>query len=345
MEQQSHYEFRDSRASDVDSLVDLFNRVFGEGVGARDAAQWRWRYLENPYGLESRVAVCRTSGHVIGHVGGYPVRLWQRSRDGVDGTVARGAQTVDHMVDPSARSGLKRRGVFARLMRSWVDEYCGADRNWIGWGFPSLANFRIGERLCDYSFMREVDVLAHTDVTALAQQCASAGCSTMIQLDAPADVDALWTRWRRNVALGVVRDHAFLHWRYALDPGKHYAFVCVRDVATSALAALAVVRSGGLADDVATVMEWMVAPVDKSSHAQTSRALMAACVTWAGQDKLAGFVTSTSTIAEDMRVFADLGFREHETGIRFVANSWAAHISVDDVRDTFYLALGDIDFL
>lgn len=331
-------EFRCAVPEDDEELTALFNAVFRAdpaqlALGTpRSVGQWRWKYVQNGVGSHSTVAVDREGAGLIGHVGGIPLRTWSR------GAVRRANQSVDNMVHPSARRGLQRIGVFARMVNHWVDTYFGPEGDFLGWGFPCAENLRIGQRFSRYSVVRTVNALVLRLSGATSRGVA--GIERRRVLRFGAEVDRLWERCASDVGIGVVRDARYLNWRYA-EHWRDYALHEVRDAVEGGLRGLCVTRRGGFADESILLMDWL-APADDEDAA---RALVA---TAAEEADAAGLGVVTTWFPEGVEWFhrlQGLGFRVRPTDHVLVARSWDRGVTIEDLRRELYATAGDMDFL
>ena len=327
---------RPTTAVDAAELNTLFNRVYGRERSRavpRHERHWNWKYFANPRGNHSLLARDTGSGQVLAHAGGLPCSL------SVEGETRLGVQTVDHMVDDARRRGLRRVGLFTRLMREWVDTYCGPDGNAVGWGFPSQANLRIGRRHLGYRLVRPLNALVCRRLDAWAGPHAGVGVRGVPRFDA--DADALWSRCARELGVVVERRAAALNWRYAEHPDVGYHLLEARDATDGALRGLAVLRFGGLADDVASIMDWLVPGDDLD----TTRALLEACAHRASRQ---GYGTLAAWFPENMgwfERFQELGFAVRFTPLVLVARCFDGSLDIPDLRARCSMTLGDIDFL
>lgn len=294
---------------------------------------WRWKYGKCPAGNHSQVAIEKASGEVIGHVGGLPYATWCRGR------VITTTQSTENMLAPRLRRGLVRVGTFARLVNSWIDTWFGPDRDRVGWGFPSSANFRIGQRFCKYFLIRPVNAL-----WIRAGELARAREPALVVRPVPrfgSEVDALWGRVRRELTLAVERDARHLNWRYAAHPEVEYLLLEARDAASGALRGAAVARAGGLDPTTAVLCDWIV-PL---AELDTARALLAALGTWAAERDLGQIVTWFPEGVAHFVALQDLGFRVRFTEMISVGRSWDPELSIEDLRRGIYMTPGDMDWL
>lgn len=330
----SGFELRDATRADGEELNALFNRVFrtpADSRPPRSPAAWDWRYRGDPIASHSSVAVDRESGRIVAHVGGLCMPTWCRGR------VRPTALSVDNMVDPEWRRGLKRMGLFARLVNHWVDSWFGCDRDFLAWGFPTHDNFRIGQRFSKYSLVRPLNVLVAEDLGAVRESHPGVRVRLSSRLDP--ELDALWERSRAGMEMGVVRDHAYLQWRYAEHPETHYELLEARDARSGALRGLAVLRDGGLAEDALMLVDWLVPLEDEAAAAGLRSAVAERAIEADAGVLLTWFPEGVPWFER----FQRKGFHVRFTPLIHVARSWDRSVRISELRRDFYATLGDID--
>ena len=332
------YDLRSAEPEDSVELTSLFNAVFrsnGSLVPARRDDHWRWKYVDNGMGSHSSVAVVQGDDgerRIVGHVGGLPFPTWCQGR------VRSTNQSVDNMIDPSDRRGLKRIGVFARLVNHWIETYFGCDRDFIAWGFPSESNFRIGQKFSKYSLFRTVNALVHENPSRLVKDHSGLESRLVERFDEGADT--LWDRCSEDIELGVVRNMRHLNWRYADHPIRRYRLIEVRETSTGLLRGIGVTRFGGMADDAVLLVDWLV-PTDDDDAAHC---LLCACAKHAAELD-AGAVTAWFPEGiQWFRHFQLNGFIVQPSPHIFVGRSWDRSVRIKDIRRAFYATPGDMDF-
>ncbi|MBL8896568.1 MAG: hypothetical protein JNM84_03020 [Planctomycetes bacterium] len=324
---------------EVEALVALFRRSYApiaQVFQPRSRRRWAWKYGNG--GARCASLAARADDRPIAHVGGLSYR-WRHPH-----ATARSIQATDHMVDPAWRIGLRAGKLFRRLMGAWVERFCHPQLHGIGWGFPSADDFRLGERFFGYASLGPVRVLVQNDLFALLRGHSrdrepEPEPERAAQLD-PRAVDELWRRSSAALSLTHERDAAFLRWRYATHPTQRYELVTLL-ADDGALRALAVLRRGGLADDTATLLEWMVDPADTDAAASLLEQV-ARRARRLGCGALAVWCAPWRTEAA---FFRSAGFVEHATALRHTARCFDARVTLAELREGCAWALGDVDFL
>lgn len=262
----SEYTFREYQAGDEASILELFNLVFrGEGTGVppRTRAEWAWQFLENPGGWRMWLAV--HDGQVVAQQAGIGYRARVEGRD------AAFSQTVDSMVHPAHRSGLKNPGLFVQTGMDYVKTYGGPrDMAFIGW--PNYFGRRIGKAFLGYRIVRSQTLLGRPTPPGSSELPAGV---RRLEAFGPS-VRALYDRCARDWKASIVRDELYLNWRFRDHPQHTYELLAVED-ADGTMLGYAV---GRYADwpihHVYSIVDWLVAPDREDVEAALRAAVEAA---------------------------------------------------------------------
>jgi GNAT superfamily N-acetyltransferase len=219
--------------------------LLGEHMPNRDVrAKWEWMYQRNPEGAAlTWAAFDEATGALAGATSYFPVRMW------IDGEVVRGAIGGDGYVRPHYR----RRGIAGRLhaaLRAEMPKH-GIETMF---GSPATANITPlqagGSRvITDYvRYLRPLTASAIDPRAAFADPIARrvlsprngrARLEPLVAGDLRAD--SVWRETRDELGISIVKDAAFLTWRFAQAPsGAQEIFVVIdgdegRPIATCAL--------------------------------------------------------------------------------------------------------------
>jgi hypothetical protein len=238
-----------------------------------------WKYFSNPAGrVYGRCA--ELDGHPAGFYGNIPLRIT------LGGQLVPGAQAVDAMVDPHAR----RHGIFVRLAQETFAEMDEAGVR-LAYVFPSPAAQaafvgRLGWTHAG-AVPRYVQILSTSRARRRTQATVVWACSRAVALRArlgarsyddtklqvtvtracdqvfDARFDDLWAAAAPK-AVAVVRDAAYLTWRYAQQPLGLYTAVTVER--RGVLAGFMVLSSRDVAEHGAlAIAEWLVMPDDAAA--------------------------------------------------------------------------------
>jgi len=223
------YEIRRYRPGDEGAVLETFNRVFAEGhpeFEPRGLDEWRWQYEENPAGM--RLGLAMAGDVVAASFASQPNRVL------ADGREVIFCQIIDSMTHPDHRRGLKRPGLFVETARWTMADYGDP----VFFGYPNREAWRMGRRFLNYDFVRQQSVLVRElgplspSVPAEVEEVTSFG----------PEVARLDRRCAAEWGASVVRDEAYLNWRFARNPRFTYRIFVVREGAE--LAGYAVYRQG-----------------------------------------------------------------------------------------------------
>lgn len=206
-------EIRPYAEGDASGILAGFRRVFPDSV--RTDAAWRWQFLDNPAGL--RIVVADAPGYgIVGQFAGIPRRV------SIAGPGGRETRTFTEMVDsfttPEARRGLRRPGLFARIVNRYVARFGHPDGDTLMYGLPNGEALPIGQRLLGYSSIVPFDALTASTEGATATPKGDAVLEERTEW--PTDVDALWARCVDQHDASVVRDRRYLAWRWDARSGR-----------------------------------------------------------------------------------------------------------------------------
>src|SRR5262245_13398242 len=189
---------------DESKILATFNRVFR---ASRTLEHWRWEFPGNPEGMQVMVAIHDATGEVAGHYAGVPRRIKCRDATGI------ACDSVDSMVDPRFRAGLRRPGLFVILGLRWFRDF-GSGGNLFAHGLPNEAAVRVGGVFLTYQTVHSQLALERAvDGARPFGGSAPPAVSEVERFDGR--VDALWERVAPEIPIGTIRDARYLNWRFA----------------------------------------------------------------------------------------------------------------------------------
>lgn len=203
----SDYQFRAATPADDPALLALYEAAFGKGFSPE---WWAW-YFACPTGRD-RVAVAELDGQLAGAYGLLPYRLWLNGREVAASLCQNVCTHPDH----------QGRGLFVRLGHHALDAE-GARGVSVCLGMPNSkalpGHLKVGwDEAAPLPFL----VKEHDAIRPRRNRC--------VEVDAfDPRVDALMERIRERFAFLVLKDHAFLNWRFRARPGQQYAIHQVED--------------------------------------------------------------------------------------------------------------------
>jgi GNAT superfamily N-acetyltransferase len=338
------------RAADDDELFRLYRAVFGEALAESSRRRWPWQYQENPATPPGgpEIWVARDGSTLLGQYASMPVHLRWGDRE------VRSSWGMDVFLSPAARG----RGVGARLFTAWSDHVEVA----LGLGLtPSSYGLFQKLRYADVGpvpfYYRILDPRAIVE-RRLGPRWAAVG-GRLLELGwrlrhreqprAADDVvvspvagfdaryDALWAAAGPSWAMCVRRDAAYLDWKYARCPHRHYDIVEATRGGT--LAGFAVSRHEeyrGLR------LGWIV---DLFAHADDHAVRDALLGRVLDSFRAAG-VARAQAFAMSAAVGADLarrGFRRGDSPMQFCVRARVPSDGVLAVPGRWHVVFGDSD--
>lgn len=205
---QRDYLIRTYRPGDEAVIIELFGLVFGQPLSE---AQWRWKYTDAGSATPPVKLAFDPAGRLVGHAGAISLRGWRKNR------LLSFFQICDVMVHPAARGQLGGRNLFTRLARELLGDLAQRWPDAFAYGFPGQRPFRLGEYARVYGRVEQA--------AAIRRPARRGGLPLLYPQPLAWDdtrLDGLWSRQALNFALALVRDQAYLRWRYATHPVHGY---------------------------------------------------------------------------------------------------------------------------
>ena len=240
-------QFRALQESDLDSLADLLDAVFGVRMSPREL---HWKYFSSPPG-SSLSSVALRDGDPIGFNGNIPVRFRVAGHDvlgalGVDLAVLESERRLDTFLSLMHATGerlYERQAAFVY----GIPNCEASELNKTILGQQSVAPvpllvkiLRIGSQVSDGRMARRGAGLVSAAMRAVrrsaARRRAAVPDGLRLQPVPPADerLDTLWRRMRDDYPVMSVRDTRHLAWRYGASP-RAYETIALERVETGAL--------------------------------------------------------------------------------------------------------------
>jgi len=199
---------RPYRSGDEEGVLSLWRAAFGKDISA---SLWRWKYLKNPYPVQIGLAVGE-EGEVLVMYGGIPYFAnWKGER-----------VTITHLMDIMSHPDWRKSGLFVKTGTAFFDLFAGPDRTCFYYGFPGKYHFDIGKKYLKYTGLKNgVGFLkAETGTLGMNKMRAWGRIERMTGVDEA--FDDLWKRCRKDYPFAVIRDSAFLRWRFLEHPVREY---------------------------------------------------------------------------------------------------------------------------
>lgn len=235
---------REYKEGDEIQLVDLLSKVFDRPVTLND---WIWKYKDNPAG-NPIISVAEDEGRIVGFYGVIPFVFEVGEKRMVF------YQVTDSAVHPQYRRGKVFSAMARMVIRATLQKDSGCN-NAIMYGFPTKGVSSFGRRFLGYmpiggisKFQRPLKAdflrkfVKNRYIFKLIKPAASLA---IFSLDVftkmpkrelvfekivffPKEIDYFWDRISFQNKISIVRDSAFLNWRYVKKPAKDYEIFFIR---------------------------------------------------------------------------------------------------------------------
>ncbi len=322
------FEIRPYRASDEAAVLNLHERGFGH-PWSRDL--WRWRSTP-AFGGETQVmGAFAPDGSCHALLAG--VRLPSRCR----GEPVHSLSVSNSVLDPKLGKSLLGARLFLQVVDRFVRTF-GRAPVAVMYGVPIP------------SLVRAMTV--HVGVEVLGNMLALGNDLRVVPPAAdrlhvrreralPADLESLAARCEPRDHSGVTRDRAFLQWRFVAHPQITYEIATVRGDAGD-LRGLAILREGGLQQDVLTICEWLVPEDDRDAD----DTLLAHLFATARQRGAVGYGTLfVPGSARQRRWQIERGFFVQPTPYQMVFRAFARGIDREFLFHHWHLSVADLEFV
>ncbi len=228
---------------DEGGIACLFAGVFGRSLSV---ARYRWKVLEAPWSIGADTAwVAAAGGDIVGHYAGTPLRFKLGERE----------LTILHVGDVMTAAHARRQGVLSAVgsaaTRAWAaagvpfligvpQPTMGSRREYLGWQkvfeaawwfSPLHPESLLASRYPNHSVLLRVSAVAGRVWNGLWEAClgrAGRGTTVASVERVGPEFDALWAGLRQHYEALVVRDRAWLTYRYAQAPGQEYRILLAK---------------------------------------------------------------------------------------------------------------------
>ena len=208
-------EIRPYAPGDERAILELFLAAFGQPMSEE---YWRWRFLRNPAAPDAPVIHLMWDGPTLaGHYAVSPVRM------SIGGATVLGALSMTTMTHPDYRG----RGIFTQLAESVYAELTAAGYALV-YGFPNEASHFGFVRQLGWSDVYQIPLLS-TSIRPVKAD------GDEQRIDRVSDEDAmLFSAGVDGSRARVLREAAYLNWRYVDQPGRDYALFVSRGTSAGA---------------------------------------------------------------------------------------------------------------
>ena len=311
--------------TDEDRVLALWKTAFGKDL---PVPIWRWKYADNPFG--NRVLLTMDSDDEIAIVmySGVPYRTnW-------NGRTVEMVQLMDIMSHPDYR----KTGLFVKSAEIFFDFFAGGD-SVLYYGIPGKYHFDIGKKYLAYSGLESGVAYFEAKTSAIARSARLFGDGLDEATDVGPVFDRLWSDLEGLYPLSVIRDAAFLRWRFLAHPERRYSIFTFETKFGRKLRAYAVVAFAG---DAATIVDLLLPP-DHRTGVEFIQRLASVC-DLRGAKKISVWVPGNH-FTVDLLLESGL-VRTHEPlGIVPTARSFDSALEIPWTSDNLYYTMADSDLL
>lgn len=319
--------FRPYTVGDDDELLRLHNRSF---VSQWTREWWDWRYRDLPRGDAAILCAFLADGRCVGMYAG--VRLLMQL--GSEQCFALSQSDVS--VDADMRGGPGRAKLVTRMAKRFFALHTGGETK-VTYGFPVPPLRRVISRFVGGQILSDLVFVIH-DLHSTSPIDGTVDVRVVERFDD--DADELWERERPRFGAAIVRDAAYLNWRYADHP-VDYELLEARYNGTGALRGLAVLREGGLDPSVASLAEWLVPFADDAAES----ALIDHALQYARERRRTGLVAWFPSAGDHFHRFQTRHeFFARATPYQEQFSAWKEGVDRDWLQQNWYQTMGDIDF-
>ncbi|MFH0945617.1 MAG: GNAT family N-acetyltransferase [Planctomycetota bacterium] len=249
------YTIRAFLPGDEEAILRLHNLSFSEHE-ERTRRHWTWKFRENPLGRTEIMLAVAEDGRCVGVWPGVTHRFV------LDNQPCLAGNHLDLAVDPELRRGIAGARLLTRLGRAYYRAYTGGETR-VTWGLPEPQLQRLGLRLIKFQVLRDVVFLVR-EPGPTADPPEEVEVRSVEEFGAEAE--DLWRRCSNEVGTGIVRDAAYLNWRYARHPDHDHLLLEARDRNHGSLRGIAVLREGGWDDSIVSMLDWLVPLEDRAAE-------------------------------------------------------------------------------
>lgn len=228
-DKRSKFIIRPYQSGDEYAINNMFNEVFNQN---RELSAWYWKYRDNPHGSYFISLASTEDGALAAHYAGYPVKLYRCTS--VNGTAVeiRTFQLGDKMTRKRFRSaGFGKNALLAKTFMHFKKTYA---RNVpFGYGFGAHHSLRFGLMFLGYADIEPVPY-RRVDLNRISKLKVNPAKSFLMktEIEEMPLINSRWTEFFLSAAhyykYLVVRDAAYLKWRYLQRPDRKYLIISVK---------------------------------------------------------------------------------------------------------------------
>lgn len=193
---------------DEEKVLELWKSAFNNEM---PFGLWRWKYIENPY--ETAILICENEQHMpVVLYGGIPFKSNFSGR-----TVS-----MIHLSDIMSHPDYRGSGLFIHTANAYFEFFGNRSDTALMYGFPGKYHFDIGAKYLEYVSIGAGGAY-FTGLTENLKKQKRFFSGRIFKITAPAPcMDSLWKKHEKHYPLSIVRDSAFMKWRFFDHPFNDY---------------------------------------------------------------------------------------------------------------------------
>jgi len=199
---------------DEQKVIDLWKKVF---FNEMPLELWRWKYIDNPY--ETEIIICENEkGLPLVLYGGVPFKSGYCGREII----------MIHLSDIMSHPDYRGSGLFIHTANAYFDIFGGKNDTFVMYGFPGKYHFDIGRKYLQYSGIgKGAYYFAGSTVRISDNNVFTQG--QIARITRP-DLcfDMIWQNLSNDYPLSVIRDSAYMKWRFFDNPDNNYEVWCFK---------------------------------------------------------------------------------------------------------------------
>ncbi|MHC5065330.1 MAG: hypothetical protein ACYTG5_15285 [Planctomycetota bacterium] len=323
---------------DEAGILACYNRIFPDpaaGIPERSREHWDWKFRDNPTSLIQHQLAVHAEQGIVGIYAGIPLRIICEGEEKI------AAQEVDLCVLPEFRRYGQRPGLFVTLGKSFYAAHCGNadDKMPFTYGWPVPA-WRMGEKYLGYKNIRDWDFTFIELGEGRQPRIAPEKLETKAVERFAEDVDELWHRIKPGLGLALIRDRAYLNWRYADRPDKEYLLLECREKDSGKLRGISVYAVGDLVrPNTGFIVDWL----SEAGDYETMGSMLTSLEARATQDQVGVLAGIWNQVDPRFLEFQKLGYQVRGTSYFLVVASFKYDTAF--YRDHWYFSMGDSDLI
>lgn len=197
-------------SGDEQQILEMDWVLFQDPWNKRNLANWSWKHTGNNPAGKAIIYLMEHENRIIVHFAAIPYRLR------VFGEDVLGSHSIGSMVLPEYQGKGLIKFVADKLFEDIVKK-----KITFSYGFPNVLAYDLHKRLMGYNDVIQVETMEkQTDRSPAKETPSNYKFFPIKQFDD--SVDALWNDLKDAYKIAVIRDAAFLNWRYSERPDQKY---------------------------------------------------------------------------------------------------------------------------